>query len=114
MYLISKKVCILGKRLVESVAVITSFFFPRLAKKLHAVNDIADLYPGTRLLQSVVLSGIFSADVFDDMNTGFVRQRWCYLIRAESVHCRIQSSSRRFHARLIYVKNLNITKTLCQ
>lgn len=57
---------ILEKRLVESVAVITIFF--RLAKKLHAVNDIADLYPGTRLLQSVVLSGIFSADVFDDMN----------------------------------------------
>lgn len=83
MYVISKKVWILGKRLVESVAVITSFF-SRLAKKLHAVNDIADLYPGTRLLQSVVLSGIFSADVFDDMNTGFVRQRWCYLIRAGS------------------------------
>lgn len=57
---------ILGKRLVESVAVITFFFCS--AEKSHAVNDIADLYPGTQLLQSVVLSGIFSADVLDDMN----------------------------------------------
>lgn len=39
-----------------------------MAEKLHAVSDIADLYPGTLLLQSVVLSGIFTADVLDDMN----------------------------------------------